>query len=219
MCGAFDDTRQIQQLHLGAIQVHVARNARKRGELVRGGSRVCASEFRQKRRFADRREPDQRHSCIADLGDIESFATATPTTGFEQLPHPHTAPPLVAVIMVPHGCICAAVAGENAREPKRGVPLYEAVTGAPSIASSASWWPCSSAYVRFHPLHNTCRGEHDQHSCLGCPHNEHPHTDVFDALQHLDETMNETSSPGNLEPRPAVTALVRGAAAAERVRR
>jgi len=87
MRSTLDDSGQIQQLHLGAIQVHVARDAGKSCELVGCRRRVCSSELGQERRLADRGKADQRHSCISHAGHIEAFAlrSTASTTWLQKL--------------------------------------------------------------------------------------------------------------------------------------
>ena len=56
--GSLDDSREIEKLHLGSLELENARDAGQGCELVLRGSRLGAGEHGQQGRLPDRGEPD-----------------------------------------------------------------------------------------------------------------------------------------------------------------
>eukprot|EP00053_Salpingoeca_punica_P020781 m.212348 g.212348 ORF g.212348 m.212348 type:complete len:417 (+) comp20083_c0_seq1:2736-3986(+) len=71
--GTLNDTRQVEELDLGALVADDTRHRRQRGELVGSHLRVHTSKVGQQRRFADRWEPDKADTRVARLGHVETF--------------------------------------------------------------------------------------------------------------------------------------------------
>mmetsp|Transcript_12153 Transcript_12153/g.30665 ORF Transcript_12153/g.30665 Transcript_12153/m.30665 type:complete len:417 (+) Transcript_12153:144-1394(+) len=89
--GALDDSRQVQQLDLGASVADDTRDTCERGELVRRHLGECPRELVQQSGFADRGEAYEPHPRVAHFVHIKAFALpaaarARPSRGLQQLP-------------------------------------------------------------------------------------------------------------------------------------
>ena len=71
-----DDTRQIQNLDLGAPILQHTRDSRQRGERVGCGFGLGPRDLAQEGGLSDGGKPNQGHSRVAALANIESGATA-----------------------------------------------------------------------------------------------------------------------------------------------
>mmetsp|Transcript_4693 Transcript_4693/g.12637 ORF Transcript_4693/g.12637 Transcript_4693/m.12637 type:complete len:272 (+) Transcript_4693:658-1473(+) len=80
--GAFDDSRQVEQLNFGAAVVDGAWDTSQRGELVVCGLTARSRQFRQQRRLADGWKSNESHARVSGLADLKTFTrfrTPSPT--------------------------------------------------------------------------------------------------------------------------------------------
>ena len=71
-----NNPRQIQHLDLRAPILEHAGDSRKRREGIRRNLALRLCHFREKCRFADAGEPDERDACVAALADVEAGTAA-----------------------------------------------------------------------------------------------------------------------------------------------
>eukprot|EP00166_Cyanidium_caldarium_P005988 ctg_769.g371 len=76
LLGALDDTRQVDQLNLGAAVIDIGGYGGERGKLVRGHFAFGLGELAEQGRFAHGRETDHAYARIARLAHVESLAAA-----------------------------------------------------------------------------------------------------------------------------------------------
>lgn len=70
---AFNNTGQIEQLHLGLVDIKETGDARERCELVGGSHGLGIAELVKQRGLADGRETDHGNSSVTVLLDVETF--------------------------------------------------------------------------------------------------------------------------------------------------